>query len=132
MEINLKGIGEVSVSKGKIKVLSFNISGDEFVRKYGTYFSSVPTSDLNAVKDAIKFPGKEFKLKAEGNIAAAFQKVEADLNKPAAAKKPDSKMGFGADEEKEAKEAEELKKKTYDSGKIDVKDGQQTKKHREK
>jgi len=128
MEINLKGIGEVSVSKGKIKVLSFNMSGDEFVRKYGTYFSSVPTSDLNAVKDAIKFPGKEFKLKAEGNIAAAFQKVEADLNKPAAAKKPDSKMGFGADEEKEAKEAEELKKKTYDSEKIDVKDGQQTKK----
>ncbi len=130
MDINLKGIGEVNVAKGKIKVLSFKMRGDDFVRKYGIYFSSIPTSDLNAIKDAIKSPGKEFKVKAEGDVTAAFQKIASEASKASAdatsAKTKDS--GFGAEEKKEEQQADELKKKTYDSGKIDVKDGQQTKK----
>ncbi len=130
MDINLKGVGEVNVTKGKLKVVSFTMNGEEFVRKYGIYFSTIPTSDLNAIKDAIRSPGKEFKIKAEGDITTAFQKVAADLSKSPAgapAKKP-AKTGFGSDEKEEEKQADEFKKKTYDSGKIDVKDGQQTKK----
>jgi len=128
VDINLKGIGEVIIERSRVKTNDFNMNGDDFIRKYGTYFSSVPGGDLNSIKDAIRSQGKNQKIKAEDDVIAAFQKLAADLNKPQSSQSaPARRSGFGADEHEEARQAEELKQQTHETGKVDVQDGQETK-----